>query len=142
MATGLHSEIQTLTLGGQRFVVMPEREYRRLTGETPGPDLPPPDGSGNYPAVETMRAILAQKLISARRTAKLTQAALAKLAGVRVETVKRLESGKHSPNIAAVDKIHAAMEAKTAEIHHNAALNRSLRRAQRDARAKRGRFVD
>jgi DNA-binding XRE family transcriptional regulator len=121
---------------------MPEREYRRLTGETPGPDLPSPDASGNYPAVETMRAMLAQKLIRARRTARLTQAELAKLAGVRVETVKRLESGKHSPNVAAVDKIHAAIESKTAEIRNNAALNRSLRRGQADARAKRGRLVD
>jgi DNA-binding XRE family transcriptional regulator len=110
MAIGPQAEIQTLTLGGKRFVLMPEREYRRLTGGPPEPNLPPPDAAGNYPAVETMRVMLAQKLIRARRAAGLTQAQLAKLAGVRTQTVNRLEAGKSSPNVATVDKIHRALE--------------------------------
>jgi predicted transcriptional regulator len=35
---------------------------------------------------------------------------LAKRAGVRVETLSRLEHGKHSPNVATVDKIVRALE--------------------------------
>jgi DNA-binding XRE family transcriptional regulator len=121
---------------------MPRHEKRRVTREAPEPELPPPDASGNYPAVETMRVMLAQKLIRARRAAGLTQAELAKLAGVRVETVNRLEAGKHSPNVSTVDKIHRALESETAEIRRKAALDRSIRRGHRDARAGRGRFVD
>ena len=121
---------------------MPEREYCRPTGEAPEPELPPPDSSGHYPAVETMRAMLAQKLIRDRRAAGLTQAELAKLAGVRVETLNRLEAGTHSPNVATVDKIHRALETRAAEIRRNAALDRSVRRGVGNARAKRGRFVD
>jgi transcriptional regulator with XRE-family HTH domain len=89
-----------------------------------------------------MRVMLAQKLIRARRAAGLTQTELARLAGVRVETVNRLEAGKHSPNVSTVDKIHRALESETAEIRRNAALDRSIRRGHRDARAGRGRFVD
>jgi len=48
--------LQTLTLAGQRFVVLPEAEYKRLAGKTSEPLLPPADADGNYPAVETMRS--------------------------------------------------------------------------------------
>jgi len=111
----MHTSMQTLTLGGQRFVVIPEKDFFRLTGEPPDPELPPADAAGNRPAVATMRAMLARDIIRARRGAGLTQAQLAKLAGVRVETVNRLEGGKHSPNVATLDKIHRALEKATAK---------------------------
>jgi transcriptional regulator with XRE-family HTH domain len=40
----------------------------------------------------------------------LTQQALAKLAGVRQETLSRLESGKHSPTVRTVEKIDRALK--------------------------------
>jgi DNA-binding XRE family transcriptional regulator len=101
--------IQTLTLAGQRFVVVPEAEYKRLTGKTPEPMLPAPDSDGDYPGVETMRVILARKIIRRRRAAGLSQVELARRAGIRPETLNRLEQGKHSPSIATVDKLDRAL---------------------------------
>ncbi|MGA2257744.1 MAG: helix-turn-helix transcriptional regulator [Thermoguttaceae bacterium] len=99
------ANIQTVTLGGERFVILPEADYRELVGETWEPPLPAPDAQGNYPAVEAARVLLARKIIRRRREAGLTQADLAKRAGVRVETISRLEHAKQSPNVATVDKI-------------------------------------
>jgi DNA-binding XRE family transcriptional regulator len=99
------ANIQTVTLAGQRFVILPEADYRELVGETWELPLPNPDAAGNYPAVESARVVLARKLIRRRRAAGLTQAELARRAGVRVETLSRLEHAKHSPNVATVDKI-------------------------------------
>ena len=104
------ANIQTITLAGQRFVVLPEADYRELVGETWEPPLPEPDAKGNYPAVEAARVVLARKLIRRRRAAGLTQAELARRAGVRVETLSRLEHAKHSPNVATVDKIVRTLE--------------------------------
>ena len=106
--------LQTLTLAGQRFVVLPEAEYKRLAGKTSEPLLPPADADGNYPAVETMRAILARKIIRRRRAAGLSQVELARRANIRPETLNRLEQGKHSPSIATVDKLdHALAKAES-----------------------------
>ncbi|MGA2798709.1 MAG: helix-turn-helix transcriptional regulator [Thermoguttaceae bacterium] len=97
--------IQTLTIAGQRFVVIPENQYRQLLGENREPPLPEADAKGNYPAVESARIVLARQIIRRRRAAGLTQSDLARLSGVRVETISRLEHGKHSPNVATVDKL-------------------------------------
>lgn len=101
--------LQTLTLAGQRFVILPEAEYKRLTKNLSEPTLPLPDADGNYPAVETMRAMLARKIIRRRRAAGLSQVELARRAGIRPETLNRLEQGKHSPSIATVDKLDRAL---------------------------------
>ena len=97
--------IQTLTIKGQRFVVIPENQYRQLLCENREPALPEPDAEGNYPAVESARIVLARQIVRRRRAVGLTQSELAKRAGVRVETLSRLEHGKHSPNVATVDKL-------------------------------------
>jgi DNA-binding XRE family transcriptional regulator len=104
------TSIQTVTLAGQRFVIVPEADYRELVGQTWEPPLPQPDVAGNYPAVEAARVLLARKIIRRRRAAGLSQAELAKRAGVRAETLSRLEHAKHSPNVATVDKIVRALE--------------------------------
>lgn len=103
----------TLTLEGARYVVLPESEYQRLraaAGEAE-PSLPPADAEGNRPAVESLRVLLAQKLLRRRRAAGLTQTELARRAGVRVETVNRLERGKHSPSVGTVERIVEALDA-------------------------------
>lgn len=73
------------------------------------PPLPAPDANGNYPAVEYARASLARKVIRDRVAAGLSQRELARRAGVRVETLCRIETGKHSPSIASIDKIDRAL---------------------------------
>ena len=73
------------------------------------PSLPLPDARGNYPAVEYARASLARKIIQDRVRAGLSQKALAKLAGIRVETLCRIETGKHSPSVPSIDRIDRAL---------------------------------
>ena len=53
------TEVQTVTLAGKRFVIVPENEYRQLLGENREPPLPDADAKGNYPAVESARVVLA-----------------------------------------------------------------------------------
>ncbi|MEX0703225.1 MAG: helix-turn-helix transcriptional regulator [Planctomycetales bacterium] len=107
----------SVTVKGKRFVLVEPAELRRLermaaraeaANELPG--WPPADAAGNRPAVAFARASIARSIIEERKTLGLTQAELAKLAGVRQETVSRLESGKHSPTVRTVEKIERALQ--------------------------------
>lgn len=108
----LEPAVQTVTLSGERFVILPEAAYLRLLeGVEPTLPLPERDERGNYPAVEATRVILARKLIAARGERGWSQAELARRAGVRVETLNRLEQGKHRASVATIDKLEAALAA-------------------------------
>jgi DNA-binding XRE family transcriptional regulator len=74
------------------------------------PPMPPLDDKGCYPAQEAIRVGLARTIIERRKAAGWTQADLARAAGVRQETVCRLETGKHAPNIRTVDRIDRALK--------------------------------
>src|SRR5437868_14813527 len=113
---------QRLVIEGKRFVLLRETEYetlRRDAGrfeidhEADLPALPKPDRHGCVPAVEYSRVSLARDLIRQRKAARLSQQELADLAGVRPETISRLESGKHSVTIKTYDKIFRALERKS-----------------------------
>lgn len=99
--------------------MLDETEYERLcreAGEAADdgdlPELPKPDKNGNFPALEYSRIAIARSLIRDRKGAGLSQQRLAELAGVRQETVSRLESGKHSASVSSIEKIDAAIEAE------------------------------
>ena len=67
-----------------------------------------------------------------RRAAGLNQADLAKRAGVRVETVSRLEQAKHSPNVATVDKIVRSLDrAEAAQFSRKSRTLETGRQGQR-----------
>lgn len=103
--------VQTVTLAGERFVILPEAEFLRMAGEPREPELPPADGDGNYPAIETARALMARKLIRARRELGWSQVELGRRAGVRPETINRIEQAKRSPSLATFDKLYRAIDA-------------------------------
>jgi ribosome-binding protein aMBF1 (putative translation factor) len=86
------------------------------------PPLPKPDAQGNYPAVEYASASLARKIIRDRVAAGLSQRELATMAGVRVETLCRIETGKHTPSVPTVDKLDRALKryAKSKSKRHGA----------------------
>jgi transcriptional regulator with XRE-family HTH domain len=63
-----------------------------------------------YPAVEYARASLARKLIRDRVAAGLSQRELATRAGVRVETLCQIETGKHTPSVPTVEKLDRALK--------------------------------
>lgn len=106
---------QTLTISGKRFALVPLRDFERLQKRAAVqnlPKLPDPLPNGNYPAAETVRVIYARKLIQEREAAGLSQSELARRAGLRPETINRLEKGKHSPDTATLAKIAKVLEAK------------------------------
>ena len=81
-----------------------------VTSDDSLPHLPSSDADGNYPAVEALTIGLARSLIRRRRALGWSQAELARRAGVRNETVNRLERGKHIPTLPTVSKIERALE--------------------------------
>lgn len=109
---------QIIQVKGRRFVLVPVAEFRRLTrtaeaasaAESSLPPLPTADAAGNLPALDYMRASIARGIIKDRKALGLTQQALAKLAGLRQETLSRLESGRHSPTVRTVEKIDRALK--------------------------------
>ena len=106
----------TIQISGKRFVVVPEGEYDWLrqraavAGDVEWPELPARLGSGNYPAVEALRVGLARKLIKRRWAVGLSQAELARRAGIRAETLNRIEKAKVTADTATVTKLVRALE--------------------------------
>lgn len=107
--------VQNLILQGKRFIVMDEAEYERLLSRAAGkndrglPRLPEPLEDGNYPAIEYARASVARDIIRARRRLGLTQAELARRAGVPVQALNQLEKAISTPSAATVRKIDRAL---------------------------------
>ena len=125
---------QSILLEGKPYVVLPRDEYDRLTTLAKAADLPPlpePDAQGNYPAVEYARASLARKLIRDRVAVGLTQRELALRAGTRVETLCRIETGRHIPSVPTLDKLDRALK--------QAAKQQADKRPRRATQSKRGR---
>ena len=111
---------QRLVIEGRRFVLLRESEYEHLCREAKRtvdvadedlPPLPKADKHGNYPAIEYTRVSIARDLIRERKSLGLSQSELAAKAGVRQETISRIESGKHSVTVKTYDKIFDALEA-------------------------------
>lgn len=95
--------VQTIVLDGKRFVILPEAEYQQIVG------FPPADATGNRPAISAMRAVLARDIVRDRERIGWSQAELARRAGIRVETLCRIETGKHTPSVSTIEKIDAAL---------------------------------
>ena len=92
--------------------------FERLTQLAKAADLPPlpkPDAEGNFPAVEYGCASIARGIIRDRVKAGLNQKELARLAGIRVETLCRIETGRHLPSVTTVEKIDKALKRATAK---------------------------
>lgn len=106
----------TIEVDGKRYVVVPEAEYDRLRerdaviGDVDLPQLPARLPSGNYPALQALRTGLARKLIRRRWMAGLSQAEVARRAGIRPETLNRIEKAKVTADTATVTKIVRVLE--------------------------------
>jgi transcriptional regulator with XRE-family HTH domain len=61
-------------------------------------------------AIPALADCLARKIIRRRKSAGLTQTDLARRAGIRPETLSRLEKGESTPDVETVDKIIRVLE--------------------------------
>jgi len=75
------------------------------------PPFPASNSRGNYPAIATTDALIAQGLVRDRQAAGLTQTELARRAGIRVETLNRAERGAVIPDVRTLRKIERALQA-------------------------------
>jgi ribosome-binding protein aMBF1 (putative translation factor) len=111
------SEVQmtpkTITMDGKEYVLAPRKDWEKIAQRLPGAKedrLPIPAAypDGTY-GIEHVRLALANKISARRRAAGLTQAQLARMARIRVETISRLENGQHMPGVRTFEKIERAL---------------------------------
>jgi DNA-binding XRE family transcriptional regulator len=108
--------IQTLTIARQKFALVPFEDYKQLLkglrpDESGLPPLPAALPNGNYPARQFMRVTIARDIIKGRRKAGLSQAELARRAGIQPAVLNRIEKAKVDAATATIDKILAVLEA-------------------------------
>jgi DNA-binding XRE family transcriptional regulator len=107
-------------LAGVRYAILPENLLHELCRRA-GVALSAPVTALSAVAdsavdLELDRAALARRLVLRRRRAGLTQAELARRAGVRVETLNRVERGKTTPDFATIRKLVVAMKQAETEL--------------------------
>jgi DNA-binding XRE family transcriptional regulator len=105
--------IQHVVRKGRRMVLIDEGEYERLRRRADewDPPMPEPVASGNYPAAEALAVVQARNILRARRRFGLSQAELARRAGIRPETLNRIEQGRNKPSVPTIAKIERALKA-------------------------------
>lgn len=118
MAQKKHPEIhcQRVELDGVRYVIVRESIFEYLC-EKAGIDQRDEAASAPplEPALGLDRATLAEKLVRQRQAAGLSQVELARRAGVRPETLNRIERGRTTPDFATVRKLVMAIDAAERE---------------------------
>ena len=100
----------TMTMKGKKFVLVPQDQFKRLMDQDQMPPLPAADVNGNFPALQTTRVSIARTIIKERKRAGMTQKDLAAAAGIRVETLNRIEKGKVSADTSTIIKIDRALK--------------------------------
>ena len=109
-------DCRRVELDGVRYVIVRESAFEALCRRA-GVDHTPAEESGEGPAagLDMDRATLAEKLIRRRRASGLSQAELARRAGIRPETLNRIERGRTTPDFKTVRKLVVAISAAEAE---------------------------
>ena len=104
---------QRVNRNGRPMIMLEVSEYERLRRKADEwePLMPEPLPDGNYPAAEALAVIQARNIIRARRKLGLSQAELARRAGIRPETLNRIEHGRNKPSVPTIAKIDRALKA-------------------------------
>jgi len=105
--------LQTISIANDELVVLSRKDFDRLM-EKAGmlPARPRPDAHGNVPARAAIDVSIARDLINDRIRRGWTQTELARRSGVRLETISRIESGKHIPRRETLLKLDRALSGK------------------------------
>jgi DNA-binding XRE family transcriptional regulator len=92
-------------------VLLPAGDYEELVRKADlwEPALPPPDGDGNCPADAYAAVSIARDILRTRRRLGLSQVELARRAGIRPETLNRVEHAIHKPSVPTIAKIERAL---------------------------------
>ena len=117
MATKVYRGIdcRRVELDGVRYVIVRESVFEWLC-RAAGVDEPAADEDAPAEAgIDLDRTSLAERLARRRRACGLSQAELARRAGVRAETLNRIERGHTTPDFATVRKLVVAMNAAEQE---------------------------
>jgi DNA-binding XRE family transcriptional regulator len=104
-------------MDGREYVLVPRKRWEKMLKQSASDRqsplrMPPRLRDGNY-GLEHVRISLANKMTARRKAAGLTQAHLARIARVRVETISRLENALHMPSVRTFDKIERALNRAT-----------------------------
>lgn len=104
--------IQTISIANDELVVIARKEFEALM-EKAGllPPRPAPDRHGSVDAREAVDVSIARSLISDRIKRGWTQKELARRSGVRLETISRIETGKHIARRETLLKLDRALAA-------------------------------
>ena len=109
-------DYRSVELDGIWYVILRESAFELLCGKARlGTRVSPPNEAMAAPGLDLDRASLAEKLVRRRRAAGLSQAELARRAGVRPETLNRIERGRTTPDFATVRKLVVAVNAAERE---------------------------
>jgi DNA-binding transcriptional regulator YiaG len=102
--------IQTLDSHGRKFILVAESEYRRLHRK-PTLMVPPIDSESELSlfAPEAVRSFTALQIIEARKAVGLSQAELARRAGINVGLLNRIEKERSSATDRTLELINAAL---------------------------------
>jgi DNA-binding XRE family transcriptional regulator len=104
------ADCRRVELDGVRYVILRETIFEELCRRAEVSVEAGSAGPGTRPD-ELDGATLAEKLIRRRRASGLSQAELARRAGVRPETLNRIERGHTTPDFATIRKLVLAMDA-------------------------------
>jgi DNA-binding XRE family transcriptional regulator len=109
-------DYRRVELDGVRYVIVRESLFDRLC-ERANVEAVPAPAAGQTPeaATDLDKVSLAEKLMRRRLASRLSQAELARRAGVRPETLNRIERGHTTPDFATIRKLVVAMDAAEQE---------------------------
>jgi DNA-binding XRE family transcriptional regulator len=105
--------VRTISIANDELIVLSRKDFDDLM-EKAGilPARPRRDTRGNVPARAAIDVSIARELITDRVRHGWTQTELARRSGVRLETISRIESGKHIPRRETLLKLDRALSAR------------------------------